>query len=255
MGRVLPMIEAFEKGIDLHKQTAGLVFNKPWEDVSSEPGSTHLGGGKHSERDFGKKANHSLNYDFGYKAFALKYEITERDAKFIVNAYHSVYPEIRGTYHQMIKNSLAKTRSLTNLYGRNRIFLDRWGDQLFKDAYAHIPQSSVADKMDKHGLDFIYSNQQWFKDVELLIQIHDSIGFQLPLSLPWIEHAKILRRIHASLSTPMSFHGREFPVPCDIMVGLTLNKGDCIELKHKQINPDINQFASQLEGIYLKVSA
>ena len=109
--------------------------------------------------------------------------------------------------------------------------------------------------MDKHGLDFIYSNQQWFKDVELLIQIHDSIGFQLPLSLPWIEHAKILRRIHASLSTPMSFHGREFPVPCDIMVGLTLNKGDCIELKHKQINPDINQFASQLEGIYLKVSA
>ena len=79
------MQRAFEHNIDMHRQTAGLIFGKPTEDVSDEIGSTLIGGGKYSERFFGKKSNHSLNYDLGYKSFAFVLEISESEAKFIVD--------------------------------------------------------------------------------------------------------------------------------------------------------------------------
>ena len=198
--------------------------------------------------------NHSLNYDFGYKSFALRFEMLERDAKWIVNRYHEIYPEVRNVYHKMVQNQLAKDRTLTNLFDRKRVFLGRWGDQLFKDAYAHIPQSTVADKMDSQAIDFIYSHQTLFRELDLLIQIHDSIGFQIPLSLPWIEHAKMLLAIQSSMATPLVYHDREFIVPVDLCVGLTLNKSDAIELKHKSINQNPEKFADQLRDIYLKLT-
>ncbi|MFA5378333.1 MAG: DNA polymerase, partial [Dehalococcoidia bacterium] len=39
------MINAFEDHIDLHKQTASLIFSKPVSEVSDEPGSSSIGGG------------------------------------------------------------------------------------------------------------------------------------------------------------------------------------------------------------------
>jgi hypothetical protein len=51
---------------------------------------------------------------------------------------------------------LSKDRSLINPFGRRRIFMDRWGDELFKEAYSFIPQSTVADKLNRDGLAYIY---------------------------------------------------------------------------------------------------
>jgi DNA polymerase I - 3'-5' exonuclease and polymerase domains len=49
------MISAFEKGIDIHRQTAGLIFRKKMEDVSDEAGSASIGGGAFSERFWERK--------------------------------------------------------------------------------------------------------------------------------------------------------------------------------------------------------
>ncbi len=239
VGRVIQMISAFESSIDLHRKTASLLFSIKIDEVSSDEGSSPFSA-KRSQRDDGKRCNHSLNYDFGYKSFALRFEMPERDAKWIVNRYHEIYPEVRSVYHAMVKRQLSETRTLTNLLGRRRVFLDRWGDQLFKDAYAHIPQSTVADKMDQ-VITYIYGNQDLFSPLELLIQIHDSIGFQIPLSLPFSQHAKILHAIHKFMCKPLEWHGRKFTVPTDLTVGLNLNKHDSLELKHKDIDEDLEE--------------
>ena len=54
----LNMIRAFEDGIDIHRQTASLIFKKPMSEISDEAGSSSIGGGVYSERFWGKKANH-----------------------------------------------------------------------------------------------------------------------------------------------------------------------------------------------------
>jgi DNA polymerase-1 len=75
------MCEAFETGRDVHRLTAGLIFGIPPDEVSDEDGSCPIAGGAYSQRFWGKKANHGLNYDLGYKTFALYYELPEAEAK------------------------------------------------------------------------------------------------------------------------------------------------------------------------------
>ena len=165
----------------------------------------------------------SLNYDFGYKAFALLYEIKEAEARFIVDRFHLAYPGIR-QYHAWVRNKLANNRTLENCLGRKRLFLDRWGDELFKEAYAYIPQSTVAGKVNRDGINFIYYNQQWFSPVVLLNQVHDSIVFQISRKHNTTVHAECLLRIRDSLESQITFRGTSFSIPTDLTVGTSLNK-------------------------------
>jgi DNA polymerase I-like protein with 3'-5' exonuclease and polymerase domains len=253
VGRCTSMMEAFEAGIDLHRLTAALIFNKEIHEVSDEPRSCSLGSGEFSERFWGKKSNHSLNYDYGYKSFALLYEVPEREAKWITERYHHVYPEVRANYHSGIVAQLARDRTLTNLFGRRRKFLAEWGDKLFKVAYAFIPQSTTADKIDEHGLCFIWENYERFEGLQLLNVVHDSIGFQLPLSIPWKEHARMLMEIKESLEIPLIYNDREFIVPADLSYGLTLNKEECKELKHKKFPKTIEELERSIEDGYAEM--
>lgn len=234
VGRIDTMIEAFENRLDLHSLTGALISRKTYEEVIDDDRNhknAPLGSGDKSWRFWGKKANHALNYDLGYRKFSLTYEITERDGKYIVESYHSAYPGIRQGYHTLVRQMLAKDRTIVNLMGRRTLFLDQWGDNLFKDAYSCIPQGTVGDVINERGIEYIYYNQDLFKPVVLLLQVHDSIGFEVPLSLPWVDHAEILLNIKRSLETPLIAHGREFVIPADISMGYNFFKDEMKEIK------------------------
>lgn len=247
VGNIREMIEAFENEIDVHTLTSALIFRKPFDQISREAGSCSLGDGTHSERDWGKKANHAFNYDYGYKSFAMKYEMPESEAKWIYERYHTAYPGVRESYHAYVKGELRKTRSLVNLFGRSRMFLGRLDDFTFQDAYAQIPQSTTADKINRQGINFVYYNQTTFGALELLIQIHDAIGFQLPLSISFREHARMILEIKRSLETSLRFQDREFVVPVDLSMGFNLNKNQGFEIKHKNFPDDVDKLAEVLE--------
>lgn len=213
-GPVPEMMNAFNEGLDVHRLTASLIYGKPVTDISSE------------ERQWGKRANHGLNYDLGYKSFALYYEIDEASSRFIVERYHQAYPGVRQNYHTQIRQSLSRSRSVTNCMGRTRVFLDRYGDELFKTAYSFIPQSTVADIINERGLGYVYYNQNLFAPVELLLQIHDSIVFQIPRSVPLRDHAHMLWLLKQSLETPLQWKINTFTIPADVQVSTGhMNKG------------------------------
>ena len=251
VGRINEMIEAFETGVDVHSLTASLIFRKPIAEVTTEDGTCPLGDGTKSERFWGKKANHGLNYDLGYRAFALYYELPEAQAKGIVEAYHRAYPGVRQNYHAMVKAQLRKNRTLTNLMGRKTVFMNRWGDELFKEAYSCIPQGTCGDVINERGLNYVYYNQEQFKHVELLNQVHDSIGFQIPISAGFGYHAAALDAIKRSLETPLKTHyGQSFVIPCDITMGFNLC-GECgKEIKHKKYPSTLSDLAQLLESNY-----
>jgi len=243
------MIAAFERGIDIHSQTASLIFSKPIDAIKQEDKDQvkcPLGTGAYTMRFWGKKSNHSFNYDLGYKAFAILAEMSEREAKILLERYHHVYPGVR-RYHAWIRTKLSKDRTLENLLGRKRVFRERWGDELFKEAYAFIPQSSVADIINERGVRFIYYNQSLFRPVDLLNQVHDAIAFQMShKDFSWLQHAEVLLRLRDSLQAPLAWRGMEFSIPVDLSVGLTMNKKTMSGVK-------INEF-SEATGLARRLS-
>jgi len=218
------MIKTFEEGMDVHSMTASLIFGVPYDKVSDEEGSCRLGGGKFSQRFWAKKANHGLNYGLTSSGFALLYELSENDGRVVVESYHRVYPGIR-QWHATIRDSINKDRRLTNCVGRTRTFVERWGEDLFKEAYSFIPQSTVADILNDRGVVYIYENagpRGDFHYVDLINQVHDSLVFQYPIREGIVSLAHVLYEIKKSLESPIKWGVRTFSIPVEIKVGLNL---------------------------------
>lgn len=219
------MRRAFESNIDVHRQTYGLMFGIPIDEVSDKPGSSHLGDGSKSQRFWGKQFNHSLNYGLGYKAFALRYELPESDAKELVERYHRVYPGIRYRFHLWVREAVASDCYLTNCYGRIRRFMGilrkGQGEQVssaFEAAYNFIPQSTVADKINL-TLYHIYDNVPAF---QLKAQIHDSIVVQFSLDTPWSLLSEACKSVLDFLCEPIPWR-EPFVIPAhEVKMGRTL---------------------------------
>lgn len=261
------MIEAFSTGVDIHSLTAshiarvyGTIIDPKtikehdgiFESTQDKEYASPIGQYKHSWRYWGKKGNHSLNYDYGYKSFAYLYEIPEKDSKVIIEAYHQLYPGVR-QYHRRVQEDL-KDRVLSNLLGRRKLFLDRWGDELFKAGYSFIPQSTVADIINRRGVLLLYERQDLFPELEFLNQIHDSIVFQIPVHIGWERHAEMLLLLKNSLETPLEAHGRQFIIPADFKM-MPKNFAEGSEFKGGKWKKDWNTIgglADALEAAYEK---
>jgi hypothetical protein len=117
-----------------------------------------------------------------------------------------------------------------------------------------MAQSTCADKMNEQAVEFVYYNQQWFRELELLSQIHDAIVFQIPLSLPWTAHADMILKIKNSMETPLSWHEREIKTPADLSIGLNMSKECMKELKSKNIPTSVELLAEKLQEIYFEIT-
>ena len=232
----------------MHRVTAAMtltILGTPttWEEVTPD-----------ERQEYGKRPNHAFNYGYGYKSYALKYEIPERDAKRIYNAYHLAYPGLRNSYWALIQRQLKENRTLTNLYSRTILFLGLWGDKLLHEEYSAIPQSTCGDHVNERGLEFVYYNDSPdFRPVELLTQLHDSITFQMPLSVPLNVHARVLLNIRRSLETPLEYNGHKFVVPADLTIGNCMNKELGIELKGEKFPWDDAVLERTLQDAIMKL--
>ena len=232
-GRVTPMIQAFEAGEDIHALTAKLLMSimlgpelAATTDVEEKAPMCNYA---HTWRQWGKKANHGFNYDWGYKAFAIKNEIVEKEGKAIYGGYHNIYPGVQNRYHKDIKDQLRKTKTITNLLGRKSLFLDDLNDQTFKAAYSCKPQGTVGEIINEYGLEYMYYEDK-FDPIELLLQVHDEIIFQIPLNdtCTFADHARMLSDILNNLEPELTTsHGVKFTIPADLTLMKNLFvKGD-----------------------------
>jgi DNA polymerase-1 len=235
------MLDVVEKGRDPHTHTAKLMFRCEEElvvednklvGVATDPDTIHelrqplwalledlsFVPRSMSMRQCGKKSNHGLNYDEGYKTFALTNEMGEGESKVVIDLYHRIYPGIR-QWHRHIQQQLGKDRTLVNCFGRKYRFMDGWGDELFKAAYAFLPQSTIADCLNQGIIDIYYDNDSLFEPLEMLAQTHDSCLFQYPLNLLDSLPA-VLTKIYDCVSPEMEYGGRKFKVPTDTKIGM-----------------------------------
>lgn len=192
-------------------------------------------------RQCGKKSNHGLNYDEGYRTFALNNEIEEWEAKIIVNKYREeVYPGVP-LWHGAVRDELKDGRTLTDLLGNKVRLLGEWGGELFRQAYSYKPQSTVVGCVNE-AMRLMYSDETpEFYKADLLTQTHDSVTTQYPTD-DFTGMAKFAIRLGLEYMSPkLHFNGRDFHIKTDLKCGL--NWGHMIEVP---LVPDIKDMENGL---------
>lgn len=100
----------------------------------------------------GKTCCHLLNYDALWRQFQLSALIksegalafTDAQSQYYRNLYRDkLFPEITNYHCDIVQELGTYDRTLRNLFGHPRKFHESWGRELFKEAYAFKPQSTV----------------------------------------------------------------------------------------------------------------
>lgn len=182
----------------------------------------------------GKKTNHANSY--GQGPFMLAQGINKESdqppfltisvaqAKEYNAAWHGYYTGIN-QWWKRIQYQLGVDRTLITPYGFSRVFFGQWGDEMFKEAYAFYPQSTVADHFNgavqeelgiEGGLVCVNKNIKSMNlPARILNQSHDSC------LILFKEECKdeLLPMVHKTLLRPLIVEGEEFTIPVDCEVG------------------------------------
>ena len=159
------MKKVFNSGRSIHKFVGSLMFGLSEDKITKDM----------KEYALAKTGGHATNYDEGAVTFSIQAGITLNEAKVVQSKYLRSFPNIVGVFHSNIQKELSNGRVITTPLGRKRFFTQRWGDSLFREAYAYIPQSTTADVID---LSLLYLDQALPIGANLLIQVHDEIVLQ-----------------------------------------------------------------------------
>jgi hypothetical protein len=192
-----------------------------------------------TERYLGKKNNHANSY--GQSEGMLVTSINKEsdkppyitvglsDVKPMFKAWHN-YINLSGWW-ESIQRELGPRRQLTTPYDFTRTFYGYWGKELFKEAYAFKPQSTIADHVFgaihkdlgiPGGLLEIHRKFVATKYCKIINTAHDSFVLEYPSeTVPndfIAEVARCFRR-------PLVVRDEEFTIPCDAKWGLRYDEG------------------------------
>lgn len=170
------------------------------------------------QRQVGKKFRHAGHYDMGKREASRQTGFSEWKTGKILTKFHDTNSNIRGVFHREIQEALRdNNRLLTSPHERSRQFLNRWGDELFKEAYAFIPQATVSDHL-KFSAQIIERRAPW---VQILSESHDSFLAQVPISQ--VDNA--VRLFKEELDKPIDFSKCSLPrgeliIPSEVSLGV-----------------------------------
>lgn len=166
------MIDAFEKGYDVHAATAAQVYKKDIADVSRD------------ERTKAKRANFGIIYGITTWGLAERLEIDRNEAKMLIDGYFETFPRVKDYMEASkevarekgyVETFLHRRRYLPDINSRNntvRGFAER-------NAINAPIQGSAADII-KIAMVHIYKR---FRDEgirsKMILQVHDELNFSV----------------------------------------------------------------------------
>jgi DNA polymerase-1 len=169
------LVEAFSKGLDVHRRTAGQIFNCPVDQVTPE------------QRATGKLVNFATIYGQGATALAQIIGVARKDAQGYIDSYFQAYGGVR----KWLDATIARANEcgyVTTLLGRRRYIpelssnnvVDR---QAGERIAANTPiQGSAAElcKLAMLGIARRLREQQL--SARMLLQIHDELVLEVPIA-------------------------------------------------------------------------
>lgn len=175
----------------------------------------HLGAGK-------RRAAVSVNTDA--RKFKIPVTITEADAERALKIFHTKQPRIQQVFQAQVVDTLKRCRQLIAPlpYGLNaplggkRTFFERWGEELFRQAFSYIPQRAVSDNTKMAAIRI----REQIPNIKIVMESHDALLFSIPKS----KLSSQIPIIKSEMERPIDFSHCSLPrselvIPCEVEVG------------------------------------
>lgn len=203
------LINAIVSGYDLHSENATEILGEAFTKLT--------GPARRAVRQAFKSGVHGTHYGASPKTLVsnLGFDVPMW-TRFQSNWFRK-HPGVKDWQNRVSRN-LSTNRTISNAFGYRIIFFDRI-DSIYPEALAWAPQSTVAEVCFRGALQ-LKDRCPW---VEILLQVHDSLVFQVPF-----HRSDCIPAIRSALPVPVPY-----PDPLLIPWGLkssTVSWGDCKEV-------------------------
>lgn len=174
------MKKALKAGIDMHLHSARAVYDLPISDeemLESHPNYRETKAKYFRQRQNTRQVVHATNYVGSARTVAAQFGLTVHEVDKFQSRWFQIHPGIK-LWHERIINQLKTKRYVENRFGYRAYYFDRL-DSIVPEAVAWGPQSTVAH----------YINMIWLEvyrqlpEVQVLLQVHDSLAGQIPTHL------------------------------------------------------------------------
>lgn len=204
-------VEAFRAGIDIHRQTAALVFGVESKDVTREM------------RDRAKTVNFAVIYGIGPFSLAKQLGISRDEGKEFIDRYFERFPGVRSYLDRQVE--IARERGyVETLTGRRRyipeIHSKNFNIRSFGERVAtNAPiQGTAADLIKIAMIDIHRVLREEGSGARMLLQVHDELLFETPVD----EAEATLRIVKARMEDAV-----ELRVPLEVAAGIGANWLEC----------------------------
>jgi DNA polymerase-1 len=189
------MIEAFQRGEDIHAATAAQVFGIPIEEVTRE------------QRSHAKTVNFGIIY--GVSAFGLsnQTDLSRSESKELIETYYATYPKLKAFIgaqvnfarnHGYVQTISGRRRYLNDINSRNAVV--RGAAE--RNAVNAPIQGSAADIIKIAMIDIHKALEQGNFKSKMLLQVHDELVFDV--YRPEIQELKQLVTKHMQQAYPLA---------------------------------------------------
>jgi DNA polymerase I len=201
------LIDAFDRGVDVHTVTASKVFDEDESAVTPE------------HRRFAKVVNYGLAYGMEAYGLSQRLGVPVADASEILDAYFDGFPNVREFMDHTIRE--AKGRGYTTtIFGRRRQIAELSSDnfrirQMGERMAQNAPvQGSAADIFKLAMIDVDRELDAGAFQTRMLLTVHDELVFEVPLD----EHERVESTIRATMESVT-----ELLVPLAVDIGFGPN--------------------------------
>ncbi|MFH1837766.1 MAG: DNA polymerase I [Candidatus Omnitrophota bacterium] len=197
------LIKAFNNGEDVHRVTAGKIFDRSLKEVTDE------------QRSAAKTVNFGIIYGISAFGLAKELDITIEEAQKFIDAYFSEYGETLEFIERII-NETRKNGFVSTLLKRRRYIPEIKSENDHVRKFAEraavntAVQGSAADIIKLAMIDCYKKLKE--QDVKLIIQVHDELVFDVPRK----HHKEITDAIRVIMENVMTL---KVPLKVDIGSG------------------------------------
>ncbi|GAB4270579.1 MAG: DNA polymerase I [Candidatus Rifleibacteriota bacterium] len=199
------LIRAYEAGIDIHAITAGKIFKKDPEKVSS------------SERNIGKTVNFGILYGISAHGLAEDLNISRPQAKEYIDSFYKSFSRVTEFFDSVVKKA-RETKEVETLLGRVRHIPDITSPKFqIRSGAERIAkntrlQGSAADLVKKAMIDTSEMLCEEGYQARLILQIHDELVFSVPEG----EIKEVVPKLKHTMENCVKLN---VPLICDVTVG------------------------------------
>jgi len=166
------MIDAFNKGYDIHSATAARIFHKKIEEINSD------------ERRKAKTANFGIIYGITTFGLSQRIGISRSEAKELIDNYFKMFPGIYN-YMEISKEEARKKGYVETIFHRRRYLPDILSKNATVRGYAernaiNAPiQGSAADIIKIAMIAILRRFEEENIQSKLILQVHDELNFSV----------------------------------------------------------------------------